>query len=252
MDFPLGVLGILQITILPGLIIHKIVRFRSNLFERGLIIFGLSLIANYCLAFLLAALGIYVRSVLVLFVLVEFIVLLWLYRGLFITSVDKFLTSTWNALSDILGFFTLRRADNNGTLIMSFIWLALVLFFAIKGMIWASNVFFSNLGTIFSKWDAVVSWNQWATDWAAGWIPTDSHFYPQLIPANWSITYVLLGDTTLQFFAKSIMPLFGLSMFIGLFNLALVFRESHFFVGAGLLAPILKYFPSIRQNPQNS
>jgi hypothetical protein len=244
MDFALGVLGILQITVLPGFIIRKFVRFRSNLFESGLMIFGLSLIANYCLAFLLAAIGLYVRGVFIAFVLVEFIVLLWLYRDLFIAPVDKFLTSIWNALSDIFAFLTPTRVDNNGTLIVSFVWLALVLFFAIKGMIWASNIFFANLGTVFSAWDAVVAWNRWATLWAAGMIPVDSRFYPQLIPANWSITYLLLGDTTLQFFAKSIMPLFGLSMFIGLFNLALETRESYFLVGAALLAPILKQFLS--------
>jgi hypothetical protein len=130
----------------------------------------------------------------------------------------------------------------NEVIILWVIWLALVLFFAVKGIVWASNVFFSNLGTVFSTWDAVVSWNRWATEWATGQVPGGSHFYPQLIPANWSIPYLLLGDTTLQFFAKSIMPLFGLSMFVGLFNLALETRESYFLVGAALLAPILKHF----------
>jgi hypothetical protein len=242
MDFPLGILGILQITTLPGLIIHKFTRFRSNLFERALIVFGLSLISNYCLVFLLSAIGIYARSVLIVFVVAEILALLWLYRDLFVTPVDKFLMTVVNTLGDIFGFFTPKRPNNSETLILSFAWLALVLFFAIKGILWANTVFFSNLGTVFSAWDAVVSWNRWATEWAAGQIPGGSHFYPQLIPANWSITYLLLGDTTLQFFAKSIMPLFGLSMFIGLFNLALEIRESYFLVGAALLAPLLKHF----------
>jgi hypothetical protein len=242
MDFSLGILGILQITILPGLIIQKFVRFRRNLFESGLIVFGLSLIANYCLAFFLAALGLYVRGVLLALVFVEFVVLFWLYRDGLMTSLDTFLTSVWGALRGIFDSLTPRNMHRDGAFIASLIWLALVLFFAIKGMIWVGNVFFANLGTVFSTWDAVVSWNRWATIWAAGRIPVDSHFYPQLIPANWSITYLLLGDSTLQFFAKSIMPLFALSLFIGFFNLALDTRESYFLVGAALMAPILKQF----------
>jgi hypothetical protein len=242
MDFPLGILGFLQITTLPGLVVHKLIRFRGNFLDRVLVVFGLSLISNYCLVFVLAALKIYTRGVFSIFLLGELIALIWLYRDTFRISVDNLLTAARDRVSGASHFLFSKEQGGNEISNLSFVWVIVVLLFAVKGLIWAGNVFRSNLGTVFSTWDAVVSWNRWAMDWAAGQIPMGSHFYPQLIPANWSITYVLLGDTTLQFFAKSIMPLFALAMFIGLFNLAFSFGEYHFFVAAALLGPLLKQF----------
>jgi hypothetical protein len=242
MDFILGILAILQITILPGLILQKIMSFRGNLLDKVLIVFGLSLISNYCLIFLLSAIGIYTRGVIVIFVLGELIALIWLYRNGFRMSVDRFVTTVWGQLSYVVDFFTPRRREYDAVTILSFAWLALVLLLAARGLLWATNVFFDNAGTVFSAWDAIVSWNRWATEWAVGQIPTDSRFYPQLVPGNWSIAYILQGDTTLQFFAKAIMPLFGLLMFVGLMNLGIATGEFHFFVAMALLMPLLKDF----------
>jgi uncharacterized membrane protein len=61
MEFILGILGIIQITFLPGLIVYRLFNIRTNLLDKALIIFGTSLIANYCVIFLLALLGIYTR-----------------------------------------------------------------------------------------------------------------------------------------------------------------------------------------------
>ncbi len=57
MDFILGVLAFLQITCIPGLIVLSFSRFRTNLLDKILIVFGASLIANYCALFLLSRLG---------------------------------------------------------------------------------------------------------------------------------------------------------------------------------------------------
>jgi hypothetical protein len=242
MDVTLGILAILQITTLPGLIIHKFINFRGNLLDKLLMVFGLSLISNYCLIFLLSVIGIYTTSVFTVFIVGELIALIWLYRDGFRMSVDRFVTTVWGQLSYIVDFFTPKRREYDAVTILSFAWLALVLLLAARSLIWAANVFVDNAGTVFSAWDAVVSWNRWATEWATGRIPTDSHFYPQLVPINWSITYILQGDTTLQFFAKAMMPLFGLLMFVGLMNLGIATGESHFFVAMALLMPLLKDF----------
>ena len=53
MDIVLGILGIIQITFLPGLIVLRLFNIRTNLLDKALIIFGTSLIANYCVIFLL-------------------------------------------------------------------------------------------------------------------------------------------------------------------------------------------------------
>jgi hypothetical protein len=242
MALVLGILAILQIVALPGLVIYKLINLRGNLIDKILVIFGLSLIFNYCLIFLLAAVGIYARSVFTIFVLVELTALLWLYRNDLRMSFDKFVTATRDNLNDMIDFFIPKRRDHDAVTLLYFAWLALIFLLAARSLVWAANLLFDNMGTVFSAWDAVVSWNRWATEWAAGQIPTDSHFYPQLIPANWSITYLLQGDTTLQFFAKSIMPLFGLLMFVGLMNLGIATAESHFFIAMALLMPLLKNF----------
>lgn len=242
MDVPLGILAILQITVLPGLIFSKFISFQGNLFDRLLIVFGLSLISNYCLILVLSALGIYIRSVFSFFVLGEIIALIWLYRDAFRMSVDTLLTTIWDRVTYIFDYFIPKRREHDAVTILQFAWLALILLLAARSLVWSFNVFFDNAGTVFSAWDAVVSWNRWATEWAAGMIPADSRFYPQLIPVNWSITYLLQGSTTLQFFAKSIMPLFGLLMFVGLINLGIETGESHFFIAMPVLMSLLKNF----------
>jgi hypothetical protein len=84
-------------------------------------------------------------------------------------------------------------------------------------MLAASLVLFVHLfyfiyfaATVFMHWDPVVSWNRFALDWTANKIPTQTWRYPQLIPANWSISYVLMGTSQVQVFAKSIMAFFSI------------------------------------------
>ncbi|MGD0342432.1 MAG: hypothetical protein ABSA76_12080 [Bacteroidales bacterium] len=70
-----------------------------------------------------------------------------------------------------------------------------------------SVVLILNIGKIFRSWDAVFSWNRWAIDFYNNRIPSSIYHYPQLIPANWSISYILCGYP-LQFIPRGLMPLF--------------------------------------------
>src|SRR4029078_6877806 len=68
----------------------------------------------------------------------------------------------------------------------------------------------------FMDWDAVVSWNRWAVDWASDQFPRVTWMYPQLMPSVWSIIYLFIDTTHLQFFSKAIMawlPLLVLLLF---------------------------------------
>ena len=70
----------------------------------------------------------------------------------------------------------------------------------------------TNFGSVFITGDAVVSWDRWAMEWAQNdgrWIGFG--YYPQLLPTNWSLTYVILQNTDVKMFAKAIMPLFSLA-----------------------------------------
>jgi uncharacterized membrane protein len=51
MDFLLGALGLMQMTFLPGLVLYRFFRIQSGSFDRVLMVFGLSLIANYIIVF---------------------------------------------------------------------------------------------------------------------------------------------------------------------------------------------------------
>ena len=244
MDIVLGILGIIQITFLPGLIVLRLFNIRTNLLDKALILFGTSLIANYCVIFLLSLLGIYTRIILGVLILAELIAILWLYRKDLITPARNILESTQDGIYEVSNLFFPKRQDGGSSIFYYFIVLLLLLVSA-RSIFWAVNLFIQNLGTVFSTWDAVVSWNNWATIWAANRIPMGSDLYPQLIPANWSLTYVLLGGTTLQFFAKAIMPLFSLMILLGLFNLVLLTKEFYFLISIILLQPLLNKFLGI-------
>jgi hypothetical protein len=240
MEFILGILGILQITFLPGLIVLRLFKLRTNVLDQALILFGASLIANYCVVFLLSLLGVYSRITLAALILAELVEILWLYRRDLGMPFRNILESIQDGIYDASNLFFPRR--QSGRSVIYYFIVILLLLGSAWSILWAFNLFVQNLGTVFSAWDAVVSWNNWATIWATGRIPLGSDLYPQLVPANWSITYILLGATTLQFFAKAIMPLFALMILLGLFNLVLLTKEFYFLISIILLQPLLKKF----------
>jgi hypothetical protein len=244
MDFLLGVLGVLQITLIPGLIARKVLKSQGNLVDGILMVFGLSLITNYCAIFLLTIFGIYTQAMLGVLVVAEMLALMWIYREEFKMSVWQFLEFVWDEIKAILAVAFPEKKNGNGVWILYYFFVSVFALIAVKDIFWLVNVFIKNFGSVFSTWDAVVSWNRWAGVWFSGEIPMDSHFYPQLIPLNWSITYVLMGDTAIQFFAKGIMPLFALALVVALFNLAITTAQYYFFISAVVMGVLLRGFLS--------
>lgn len=241
MDFFLGTLGFLQMTLLPGLIAYRFFKVQTRSFDTILIVFGLSLIANYIIVFLMAFLGIYTSGALRVLVLAEVAAMIWYFRDRLNTSINELLDSSRESINRTLNFFFPDREENGISVLQYFIGIVLLLL-AARSILWGVNIFIQNLGTVFSAWDAVVSWNRWATVWASNHIPLDSGFYPQLVPLNWSVTYVMLGSPTLQFFAKGLMPVFGVLMLVGLLNLCIQMRQSHFLISVVVLQILLKNF----------
>ncbi|MBL4658737.1 MAG: hypothetical protein JKY19_00120 [Alcanivoracaceae bacterium] len=97
-----------------------------------------------------------------------------------------------------------------------------------------------NIGSIFIQWDPVMAWNNWAITWASGHFPLQTAHYPQLLPINWSIAYVLVGKTYhLQSFAKFIMPLFPISILLALADLAIVRRHFAYIIAIATTAILL-------------
>jgi hypothetical protein len=71
----------------------------------------------------------------------------------------------------------------------------------------------SSFGSILTGYDPVAQWNLWAVDWAADRLPNRIYHYPQLVPILWSIPYVLMGNSAIEFFSASFKFVFWLLTF---------------------------------------
>ena len=75
-------------------------------------------------------------------------------------------------------------------------------------------------GQIFQQWDAVVSWNRWAVEWAANELPAATSYYPQLLPANISLSYVFMQTSQVWIFAKAVQFLFCFLLLLAMLDAA--------------------------------
>ncbi len=193
----LGFLGFFQITFLPGFFTLKYLQIRTKTaLEKIIFIFTLSLITNFILVFILSLIKLYLPFV--------------IYAIFFIEMVAFFFTIKNNPI-----YFRLdlpKRSKKIFTLIF-FLSIVVIARFLLP--------FLQNfsLDSVFLQGDAIDSWNFWSTTWAKNIIPSKTLHYPQLIPANWSLTYIFMQTTTVELFAKLMMPLFVLAILFIFFDL---------------------------------
>lgn len=238
----LGVLGLLQITILPGLLIRKNCGLHGGILEQMIQLFPLSLIANYLFIFALAALHLYNRAVLLALIIIELILLAFSYRrflqsplrDVFSTFSDGFLAE----LKPLRDFLTIHT-EKGSEILKKWVWVISGCF-ALSGVIWGLHLCRLNFGTVFSGWDTLFSWNRYAEIWSDGTVPNVRGMYPQLVPANWSVSYVLQGNGAVQFFNTLTPPLFFLMIELMLFDLGFQRRDCGFFIAAVISRFIMK------------
>ena len=190
-----GAIAFLQITFLPGFILCYLLGIR-RLIPILVYAFALSHLVNFIGVWLLSALALYTREALIASIFIECIIIIYLLRSVWRTEVTEYLS---RELQDWQNFFQ-RYA--NERFVIFFLMLALVCFALTLGEL------YKNKDNIFTMWDAVVSWNEWAIQWAHGSVPAGTGQYPQLLPINWSIAYVLMQDHSVQFFNKASVSLF--------------------------------------------
>jgi len=247
--FALGLLAFLQMTFLPGWLILRLARLQTGWLQRLILGFALSLTANYVVIFPLAAAGLYLRPLVLILFAAECAAALWLSWP----DLKAPLTQSASRLTAALAGQVERARQalaglNRGTpdeqlaawlrLLAGGVFAAL----ALSALLWLAQVFANNLGTVFNTWDAVLSWNRWALDWAQNHLPVSTQYYPQLLPANWSLTYVFTGSLQVQFFAKAIMPLFMLFLLALLFDLGWDFKSFGYFIAIVICRYMLKKF----------
>lgn len=195
MMFALGVLGVLQVAWLPGWCVVRMARL--DRFGPPLVLaFGLSHLFNYLLAQMLQPVGLYTRGPLLLVIAAEIAAAAWLGRAAWHRPVAAY-------GADAVAF--LRRAAALGEggwtrrVLLGLVAACLVVYW----LAWVSE-----LGRVFRGWDDVNAWNRWAVEWATGRFGAERGFYPHLLPVNWSVTYVLIGDASIEMFAKSIAAIY--------------------------------------------
>lgn len=203
----LGFLSVLQMIFMPGFIILNLFGFRFKILLRTVFFsMGLSLLFNYILVFLLVSVGFYNRYLILGLAAVEII---WCLKLL-----APILRKSLSALAkEYLSDFNFEYNNKSEILLSAFKALSIIFIIA-----WFYMFFVKNVGTIFNLWDDVHSWNKWAVEWITH-IPKKTWLYPQMLPANWSLAYIMTG-TELQFFPKMIQPLFSIMIFLVILDAA--------------------------------
>ena len=245
--FAVGIISTFQVFFAPGWLVLSQLRQRYGVIQSLIACVALSLVINYATVLALAAAGIYRTEVVWFLVAVELVMLVHSQRGLLGTSLTH-LNARWLKAGRtwLFGQFSSEQEEpSEDQLFLRSVTAAITLVFcilALSSLWWVVRVFISNLGTVFNTWDAVLSWNRWATVWASGSIPSDSGHYPQLMPINWSLMYTLQGTAQLQLFAKACMPIFPFLILLMIFDLGLEFRSYGFFIAVILTYLMIKKF----------
>ncbi len=234
-----GILGLCQVLFLPALIVMKLAKLRGGLIERLLRLFPLSLLCTYLCVYLLCVLGLYTRPVLFTLIGAEWLALFWLYRKTLTAPVRENLKRLSAALRKELEPLHCFTGNGAAAILGRWIWLGSGCL-ALSGVLWAVHLLRLNFGTVFSGWDTLFSWNAYAVMWAGGGVPLVGGMYPQLVAANWSVSYVLQGAEAVQFFNTLLPPLFFLMIELMLFDLGFQRRECGFFLAAVLCRYMMK------------
>lgn len=230
----LGVLSLLQVLFLPGYLMLRFLNVRRVWIETVLFSLGVSLCINYLLVLILAALHIYNRIALYGIFFVELALLLWSCRfqmyGLLAEKKVAFNNSVKNESAKNCFFM-----KNKSPLIIcgQLVAIASILYF-FYFLIYLDP----NPKTIFSLWDAVVSWDRWANVWYHNLIPGDTREYPQLLPIITSITYQFISNT-IQLFAKIIFYIFPLAMIACLWSIGQQLNKVGYYFGILFLVVFL-------------
>ena len=247
--FFLGALGIVQVLFLPGLIFTSIIDFPKRFLERLFISIAASMVINYCLVLLLTVCHIYVRPVVIVLLLAEAGMLIWLNRRALNTPIEASFLLIKKAFNDFVerwrNYFNNASEGSAFEAVLKFLYILICLLLAGVALKWILKLFSWNLGFVFNSYDTVAVWNHWALSWAENRLPSSTYRYPQLLPANWSLMYLIMGNSDLQFFAKSYMPLFTFFILVMMVDLGFRKKNAGYFLGAVVAYLALKKFLSI-------
>lgn len=241
-----GILGIFQVLILPGTILIRKIKLQSRPVLNFIAIITTSLTINYCLVFLLTVLGLYTRTVLFLIVILELVWIGVLYHKDLTSSINEWLKKRWIAWKKDLSKWQelLFPEDKSFPIhtLQKLVYILFCLILAFIGIRWIAKLFIWNLGSAFYSYDSLAQWNRWALHWANNMLPIGTWRYPQLLPSNWSVLYLIQGDPSITLFAQAITPLFTMFILFMIIDLGFARKNTGFFLGAAITYLTLKKF----------
>lgn len=244
--FFLGIISIFQILFFPGLIVVNQLGFKSRLVAKTVIIIALSLVINYCLVFFLTALHLYSRVTILLIILCEIIVILFQNREKLNKPIEFWLNEFQKGLNKFLSNLKKLSEVKKGTPSFDFFlktsYICFCLFLAYIALNWSWKLFVWNIGSIFNSYDTIRMWARWAIEWSNNTFPTSTWHYPQLLSTNWSISFTVIGNSSIQFFAQAIMPIFTLLIILMIIDLGFYKKNPGFFLGAVITYLVYKKF----------
>lgn len=188
----LGLLAVLQMAFLPGFLLvygFRLCRTPVRVLTSS---FSLSALLNFFLVASCLGLGIYGRPALVVIITAESLLLLHLLRR---RGVLRLL------ISDAANEGGVSREQRVPPFLRDPKRLLTPLALAVIALSCSEVIL--RLGDTFAIDDAIHSWNGWAMEMASNQWPSRTITYPQLLPANYSIVYVLTGDKMMWPFAKA-------------------------------------------------
>ena len=171
MLFSLFLLSLLQLLVLPGLLLHRLLGLRLRGLEWAVGIAVLSLIGNYVLM-----------------------------HGLMVTPLLRTVHLPWIVAAEVVALGIAYRHSLHDTVTVPLIGLGLTLV-CLALLAWLVS---PDLPSVFTTNDAVLSWNRWALSWAADETPEMTVMYPQLVPNLYAVVYILTGDGALQVLSKPV------------------------------------------------
>ncbi|PKN98517.1 MAG: hypothetical protein CVU42_11900 [Chloroflexi bacterium HGW-Chloroflexi-4] len=239
-----GLLSIIQILFLPGLIINSFIKKEAGFLYRVSYIIAFSMVINLVYIVLLVSFKAYTFIAICIIVFVEIALIFYLYFKSITQPIGKIGSAIHNRINNVLiNYLGSRTQKSNSEKVLKAIKI-LALLLALLTVVWVVFDFVNQIGSVFGYWDSVISYNRWATEWASGVFPTGACEYPQLLPANWSLTY-LLTQSQVTIFAKLIQGVFPILFVLAILDLGLTYGSAGLLFGVPLSVILLKKFAGI-------
>jgi hypothetical protein len=173
----LGLLSLIHLFFLPGWLIASVGLGWLPRIDQALLVAPLSIVTSYCLVLSLTLTGIYTQ---------ETVLALFVFEALLVLSLMHDERNTEGA-AERLHIRELIPDTAGGLLILLALASGILVFLQMK--------------TAFAGEEYLMFWDGWADDWFHGHLPNATGYYPQMLPALLSMSYLFMGNTDEKLFA---------------------------------------------------